>query len=150
MTQPASPADETFLRPALELAERGRGFVEPNPLVGAVVVRDGRVVGEGFHERFGQPHAEVNALCQARDQARGATLYVTLEACSHHGKTPPCTAAIIASGVRRVVAATTDPSRHAGGRGFAQPPGAGIEVTTPLLETEARRQNAPFFKLVTT
>lgn len=150
MTHPPVPTDGTFLRRALELAERGRGFVEPNPLVGAVVVRDGRIVGEGYHERFGQAHAEVNALGRAGDLAKGATLYVTLEPCCHQGQTPPCTDAVIAAGVRRVVAAATDPSPHACGKGFERLRGAGIEVTTPLLEAEARRQNAPFFKLLTT
>ena len=94
-----------FMRRALELAERGRGHVEPNPLVGAVVVRDGRVIAAGWHEKFGAAHAEINALAQAADLARGATLYVTLEPCCHHGKTPPCTDAIVRAGVARVVAA---------------------------------------------
>src|SRR5437764_13856206 len=102
-------ADESWMRRALELAERGRGSVEPNPLVGAVVVRDGRVVGEGWHQKYGEAHAEVNALAAAGDAARGATLYVTLEPCCHHGKTPPCTDAIRAAGIVRVVAALRDP-----------------------------------------
>src|SRR5262249_51037498 len=93
---------EGHMRRALELAERGRGHVERNPLVGAVLVRDGVVVGEGFHERFGGPHAEVNALAQAGEKAHGATLYVTLEPCCHHGKTPPCTDAVLRTGVTRV------------------------------------------------
>src|SRR5947209_6885745 len=95
--------DDDWMRRALDLAERGRGAVEPNPLVGAVLVRDGRVVGEGWHQRFGGPHAEVNALAAAGDAARGATLYVTLEPCCHHGKTPPCTDAVLHAGVARVV-----------------------------------------------
>src|ERR1700731_3507533 len=98
-------ADSRWMRRALELAERGRGMVEPNPLVGAVVVRDGKIVGEGCHQRFGAAHAEVNALAAAGEAARGATLYVTLEPCGHHGKTPPCTDAIIRAGVGKVVAA---------------------------------------------
>src|SRR5271163_3687849 len=98
-----------WMQRALELAERGRGFVEPNPLVGAVVVRDGRLVGEGWHQRHGQAHAEVNALAAAGGAARGATLYVTLEPCCHFGKTPPCTDAVIQAGVTRVIAAMSDP-----------------------------------------
>src|SRR5207237_7245558 len=94
--------DERWMRQALDLAERGRGAVEPNPLVGAVVVRDGQVVGEGWHQRFGEAHAEVHALDQAGAAARGATLYVTLEPCCHHGKTPPCTDAVSAAGIARV------------------------------------------------
>src|SRR5947209_11229389 len=97
------------MRRALAEAERGRGWVEPNPLVGAVVVRDGRAVGVGHHERFGGPHAEVVALNRAGASALGATLYVTLEPCCHHGKTPPCTGAVVAAGVARVVAAMPDP-----------------------------------------
>ena len=102
---------------ALELAERGRGHVEPNPLVGAVVVRDGQLVGEGWHQRYGQAHAEVNALAAAGDAARGATLYVTLEPCCHHGKTPPCTDAVIRAGIGRVVAAMSDPFPQVAGQG---------------------------------
>ncbi len=101
--------DETWMQRALNLAKQGRGFVEPNPLVGAVVVRDGQLVGEGWHQRDGGPHAEVFALEAAGELARGATLYVTLEPCCHRGKTPPCTDAVVRSGVRRVVAAMSDP-----------------------------------------
>ena len=101
--------DEIWMARALELAERGRGHVEPNPLVGAVVVRDGAIVGEGWHRRYGEAHAEVNALAAAGDAARAATLFVTLEPCCHHGKTPPCTDAVLRAGVRRVVAAMADP-----------------------------------------
>src|SRR4051794_31195583 len=110
-------ADEQWMRRALELAERGRGWVEPNPLVGAAVVCDGVVVGECWHERFGGPHAEVNALAAAGEAARGATLYVTLEPCCHHGKTPPCTDAILKAGITRVVAAMQDPFPLVSGRG---------------------------------
>src|SRR5437867_7419705 len=97
--------DERFMRRALELATRGRGFVEPNPLVGAVLVRGETIIGEGYHERFGEAHAEVNALAQTGPAAHGATLYVNLEPCCHHGKTPPCTDALIAAGVERIVVA---------------------------------------------
>src|SRR2546423_3941338 len=107
--------DRAYMRRALDLARKGWGQTAPNPMVGAVVVRDGRIVGEGFHGGFGEPHAEVNALRAAGDDARGATLYVTLEPCSHHGQTPPCTDAIIATGIRRVVAAIADPTEVAGG-----------------------------------
>src|SRR5437016_1235939 len=97
--------DETWMVRALELAERGRGHVEPNPLVGAVLVRDGKLVGEGWHQKFGEAHAEVHALAAAGAAARGATLYVTLEPCCHQGKTPPCSDALIRAGIARVVAA---------------------------------------------
>ena len=108
---------------ALELAERGRGWVEPNPLVGAVAVRDGHVVGEGWHEKFGQAHAEVNALKHAGEAATGSTLYVTLEPCCHFGKTPPCTLNVIQAGIRRVVVAMLDPFPHGRGAGSRPSPG---------------------------
>ncbi len=135
---------------ALELAERGRGYVEPNPLVGAVVVRDGRMVGEGWHQRYGEAHAEVNALAAAGEAARGATLYVTLEPCCHHGKTPPCTDAILQAGVARVVAAMTDPFPEVAGKGLSILQAAGVTVVVGLGEKEARRLNAPYLKLLTT
>jgi diaminohydroxyphosphoribosylaminopyrimidine deaminase / 5-amino-6-(5-phosphoribosylamino)uracil reductase len=112
---------------ALELAERGRGTTHPNPVVGAVLVRDGEVVGEGWHERKGGPHAEVVALAAAGDRARGATLYVTMEPCAHHGTTPPCTAAVIDAGVAKVVAGSLDPNPEAAG-GFDLLRAAGVEV----------------------
>jgi diaminohydroxyphosphoribosylaminopyrimidine deaminase/5-amino-6-(5-phosphoribosylamino)uracil reductase len=145
----AETDDLHWMRRALELAARGRGYVEPNPLVGAVVVRDGQVVGEGWHERFGGPHAEVHALAQAGPAARGATLYVTLEPCCHYGKTPPCTEAIVRAGIRRVVAALTDPFPEVAGRGGAQLQAAGVEYVVGLAEAEARRLNAPYLTLVT-
>jgi len=134
---------------ALELAERGRGRVEPNPLVGAVAVRDGRVVGEGFHERFGGPHAEPNAIAAAGEACRGATLYVTLEPCTHQGNTPPCVPAVVGAGFARVVAAMIDPDPRNQGRGIEQLRKAGIEVEVGLLEAAAQRLNAPFTKLTT-
>lgn len=134
---------------ALELAERGRGWVEPNPMVGAIVVRDGRILGEGFHERFGGPHAEPNAIAAAGPACRGATLYVTLEPCTHFGKTPPCVPAIIAAGFARVIAAMVDPDPRNQGRGIEELRKAGIQVELGLLEAEARRLNAPFIKLTT-
>jgi len=127
------------LERALELAERGRGTTHPNPVVGAVVVRDGTVVGEGWHERKGGPHAEVNALAAAGERARGATLYVTMEPCSHHGTTPPCTEAILRAGVSRVVAGSRDPHPGHGG-GLERLGAAGVEVE--LAESfAARAQN---------
>jgi diaminohydroxyphosphoribosylaminopyrimidine deaminase/5-amino-6-(5-phosphoribosylamino)uracil reductase len=137
------------MRRALELAERGRGFVEPNPLVGAVLVRDGTIVGEGWHQRFGQEHAEIHALHAAGEAARGSTLYVTLEPCCHHGKTPPCTDAILRAGVSRVVAALADPFSQVAGMGAAQLRAAGIPVELGLCAAEARWQNAPYLKLIT-
>jgi diaminohydroxyphosphoribosylaminopyrimidine deaminase / 5-amino-6-(5-phosphoribosylamino)uracil reductase len=128
----------THLERALELAERGRGTTHPNPVVGAVVVRDGAVVGEGWHERPGGPHAEVVALEQAGEAARGATLYATLEPCSHHGRTPPCADALIAAGVARVVAASDDPTPEI--EGFERLREAGVDVE--LVDSfEARAQN---------
>src|SRR3954453_22218995 len=123
-----SSHDERWMRHALALAARGRGHVEPNPMVGAVVVRDGVAVGEGWHQRFGGPHAEVHALAAAGDAARGATLYVTLEPCCHIGKTPPCTDAVLRAGIRRVVAAMLDPFPQVAGRGVNQLRAAGVEV----------------------
>src|SRR5262245_42676344 len=121
-------ADEFWMARALELAEAGRGHVEPNPLVGAVVVADDRAVGEGWHQRYGGPHAEGVALAAAGELARGATLYVTLEPCCHHGKTPPCTDAMLRAGVRRVVAALADPFPAVAGQGAALLCRAGVEV----------------------
>ncbi len=113
---------------AIELAERGRGTTYPNPVVGAVVVRDGEVVGEGWHERRGEPHAEVHALRAAGERARGATLYVTLEPCAHHGQTPPCADAVIDAGVDRVVVGVLDPNPEVAGRGLERLRAAGIDV----------------------
>jgi diaminohydroxyphosphoribosylaminopyrimidine deaminase/5-amino-6-(5-phosphoribosylamino)uracil reductase len=136
------------MRRALELAARGVGSVEPNPAVGCVVVADdASLIGEGWHERFGGPHAEINALAQAGEQARGATLYVTLEPCCHFGKTPPCSRAVIAAGVRRVVVGTQDPAAHVAGGGIAELRAAGIQVEVGLLQQEARNLIAPFAKL---
>jgi diaminohydroxyphosphoribosylaminopyrimidine deaminase/5-amino-6-(5-phosphoribosylamino)uracil reductase len=140
--------DEVFLQRALELAERGRFSVSPNPMVGCVVVRDGQVLGEGWHERAGEAHAEVNAL-RACGDARGATMYVTLEPCSHHGRTPPCAEAVIASGVSRVVIAMPDPNEIVDGRGIEALRKAGIDVRVGLLESEARRLNEKFVWSVT-
>jgi diaminohydroxyphosphoribosylaminopyrimidine deaminase / 5-amino-6-(5-phosphoribosylamino)uracil reductase len=144
-----SMTDNDYMVRALALAARGRGYVEPNPLVGAVVVRDGTIVGEGWHEKFGQAHAEVNALQQAGDRARGASLYVTLEPCCHFGKTPPCTEAVIGSGIRRVVVAMLDPFPQVAGRGVSRLREAGIVVEVGVGEAgdfSARQLNAPYLK----
>ena len=145
------PTDERHLRRALALAGRGRGHVEPNPMVGAVVVdAAGAVVGEGWHERFGGPHAEVNAFAAAGESARGGTLYVTLEPCCHHGKTPPCTDAVLKSGVRRVVVALADPFPKVAGGGIALLRAAGLDVTVGVCEAEARELNDTYLKLLAT
>lgn len=132
---------------ALALAERGRGLAEPNPLVGAVLVRNGRAVGEGAYERFGGPHAEVHALAAAGDHARGATLYVSLEPCDHVGKTPACAPALVQAGLARVVIAALDPTAVDRGGGVAILRRAGIAVDVGLCADAAARQNAGFFKL---
>lgn len=142
--------DEHWMRQALQLAEQGRGHVEPNPLVGAVIVRDGILVGAGWHQQFGQAHAEVNALAAAGEAARGATLYVTLEPCCHHGKTPPCTDAVIRAGIARVVAALEDPFPQVAGQGAALLRAAGIPIEFGVCADEARRQNAPYLQLLRT
>ncbi len=141
--------DGRWMQMALRLANRGIGSVEPNPAVGAVIVSQGRVIGRGWHKKFGGPHAEINALedCRTLDvRTRGATMYITLEPCCHYGKTPPCTDAIIAAGMAKVVVATIDPSGHANGKGVEQLRRAGIEVLTGICEAQARLLNAPFIK----
>jgi diaminohydroxyphosphoribosylaminopyrimidine deaminase/5-amino-6-(5-phosphoribosylamino)uracil reductase len=146
MSEPWSALDVGWMRRALELASRGRGAVEPNPLVAAVLVREGEVVGEGWHQRFGGPHAEVEALRGAGNGARGATLYVTLEPCCHYGKTAPCTRALIEAGVARVVAACRDPFPPVSANGLPELRAAGIAVEAGLLRREAQELNAPYFK----
>jgi len=136
--------DSEAMKIALRLAEKGRGRVEPNPVVGCVIVKGDQVVGKGYHAVFGGPHAEVHAIRNAGRSANGAALYVTLEPCSTHGKTPPCTDAIKAAGIRRVVIAAPDPTQPSGARVLRR---AGIEVVTGVLREEAQEQNAPFFKL---
>jgi diaminohydroxyphosphoribosylaminopyrimidine deaminase/5-amino-6-(5-phosphoribosylamino)uracil reductase len=129
---------------ALELAERGAGLTSPNPMVGAVVVAAGRPVGAGFHAKAGGPHAEIEALAQAGDEARGATLYVTLEPCNHTGRTPPCADAVRRAGIRRVVVAMTDPNPRVAGGGRSVLSSAGIEVALGCRELEARLLNRAF------
>jgi len=144
--------DDALMSRAIELARRGEGCVEPNPMVGALVVDDQRrVLGEGWHERFGGPHAEINAFARAGTRTAGATLFVTLEPCSHtRKKTPPCADAVIAAGIRRVVIGTRDPNPQVDGGGIAKLRAAGIEVEVGLLEEECRALIAPFAKRVTT
>jgi diaminohydroxyphosphoribosylaminopyrimidine deaminase/5-amino-6-(5-phosphoribosylamino)uracil reductase len=143
------PNDAAFMQRALRLAVRGQGYVEPNPMVGCVIVHPGgEIIGEGYHRRFGGPHAEIEALRRCRTSPRGATVYVTLEPCCHFGKTPPCTPALIEAGVRRVVAAMRDPTPQVAGRGFKKLRAAGIRVETGLLAEQAAELNAPFLKLM--
>jgi diaminohydroxyphosphoribosylaminopyrimidine deaminase / 5-amino-6-(5-phosphoribosylamino)uracil reductase len=140
----------SFLERALELAERGRGTTQPNPVVGAVLVRDGEVVGEGWHERKGEAHAEVNALAAAGDRARGSTLYVTLEPCAHVGSTPPCAQAVIDAGVAKVVVGTRDPSPNAaGGLERLREAGVETELADGELGFQARQQNEAWLTWVT-
>ncbi|MCB9856105.1 MAG: bifunctional diaminohydroxyphosphoribosylaminopyrimidine deaminase/5-amino-6-(5-phosphoribosylamino)uracil reductase RibD [Phycisphaerales bacterium] len=129
---------------ALELAARGQGLVEPNPMVGCVIVKSGRIVGEGHHQKFGGPHAEIHALRKAGRAARGATAYVTLEPCAHHGKTPPCTDALIQAEISRCVVATRDPNPLVAGRGISALRKARIQVATGLLSGDAQRLISPF------
>lgn len=142
-------ADHRWMAQALQLAERGLWTTSPNPRVGCLLVKDGMVVGEGWHAKAGEPHAEVHALRAAGDQARGATAYVTLEPCSHHGRTPPCAEALIAAGVRRVVAAMSDPNPLVAGKGIALLQAAGIVTACGLLENEARELNIGFVARMT-
>jgi diaminohydroxyphosphoribosylaminopyrimidine deaminase/5-amino-6-(5-phosphoribosylamino)uracil reductase len=142
--------DTQMMQRAIDLARNGEGFVEPNPMVGCVIVKEGEVVGEGWHQRFGGPHAEVEALRAAGERARGGTMYVSLEPCCHQGKTPPCTEAIISAGIARVVTAMPDPFPQVSGGGFSRLRDAGIAVEAGLQETEARELNAPYLKLLST
>lgn len=143
---PFTTADREFMARALRLARRGLYTTQPNPRVGCVIVRDGEVVGEGWHRRAGGPHAEIEALRSAGDAARGATVYVTLEPCSHHGRTPPCADALIGAGVGRVVAAMVDPNPQVAGRGLERLREAGIETGSGLLADEAGSLNPGFVK----
>jgi diaminohydroxyphosphoribosylaminopyrimidine deaminase/5-amino-6-(5-phosphoribosylamino)uracil reductase len=145
--------DEKFMEMALRLARRGISSVEPNPAVGAIITKANQIIGRGWHRKFGGHHAEINALedCQSLGVTpNGATMYVTLEPCSHKGKTGPCTQAVISAGIAKVFVAMTDPSEHANGKGIEQLRQAGIEVHTGICETQAKLLNAPFVKYVTT
>lgn len=134
----------SYMRRALSLAEKARGFTEPNPLVGAVIVKDGKIVGEGYHKKAGTPHAEINALSDALQYAMGATMYVTLEPCSHYGKTPPCANALVRAGIKEVFIALEDPNPLVNGKGIGILKEAGIKVHCGLLRDEAVRQNRVF------
>lgn len=141
---------EALMRYALEISGKALGNTAPNPMVGAVVLdKDGNLVGEGYHERAGQPHAEVNALNMAADKAKGGTIIVTLEPCSHYGRTPPCTQAIIKAGIAKAVVATLDPNPKVAGRGVKILREAGLEVQLGVLEAQAKRKNEVFFKWIT-
>lgn len=144
------PADELYMRRVLALARQAEGRTWPNPMVGAVLVRNGRIVGEGWHHRAGEPHAEILALRRAGKKSAGATLYINLEPCAHYGRTPPCSLAVIAGRVKRVVAAIRDPNPKVAGKGFAQLRKAGIRVDVGLLAAEARELNEVFLKKITT
>lgn len=142
--------DEQMMARAISLARNGLGRTSPNPLVGAVIVRDGRIVAEGWHRKAGTPHAEIHALNMAGELARGATVYVSLEPCAHYGRTGPCAKALVEAGVSRVVVAMTDPNPKVAGKGIAILQEAGIQVTTGVLEQEARQLNEVFLKWMTT
>ncbi|MEN9799722.1 MAG: hypothetical protein RL653_3419 [Pseudomonadota bacterium] len=150
MASPRSTPDERFMAQALAEARKAEGLTHPNPAVGALVVKGGKVVGRGFHARAGAPHAEVVALAEAGTRARGATLYTTLEPCNHHGRTPPCSDAVLAAGIRRVVVGSFDPNPLVSGRGLKRLRRAGVELVTGILRDEADRLNRPFFKFMTT
>lgn len=145
-----SGTDRKMMRRALALAERGRGSTSPNPPVGAVIVSGGRVVGEGWHRRAGEAHAEIEALTAAGEAARGATMYVTLEPCTVHGRTPPCAPAVAAAGIARVVIGTTDPNPRVDGQGIRELAAAGVAVDAGILDLEARRMIQAFAKHVRT
>ena len=136
--------DEKWMRRALELAAKGRGYTSPNPMVGAVLVRGGRRIAEGYHQRYGQPHAEIEALARAGTRTRGSTLYVTLEPCSHWGKTPPCVDSITRAGIKRVVAAMQDPNPLVSGKGFAALKRHGISISKGILQKESAYLNRAF------
>lgn len=136
--------DEEYMRMAVELAERGRGFVNPNPMVGAVIVKDGRIIGQGWHRKYGELHAERNALADCTENPAGATIYVTLEPCCHQGKTPPCTDALLEAGIRRVVIGAMDPNPLVGGKGAAILREHGVSVETGVLQKECEEQNRIF------
>ncbi len=142
--------DEYYMAKAIELAKKGAGFVNPNPMVGAVIVKDGRIIGEGYHEKYGQLHAERNALKNCSESPEGATIYVTLEPCCHYGKTPPCTEAIIENKIARVVVGALDVNPLVAGKGVEILRNHGIEVVTGILKDECEKMNKVFQKYITT
>jgi len=140
-------ADTKYMKLALSLAQKGLGNVEPNPAVGCVIVKNDKIIGKGYHRKFGGPHAEINALADCKKRGNcpaGATMYVSLEPCCHFGKTPPCVNAIIAAGIKKVVAAVKDPTKKVAGKGFKILKKAGIEVVVGVCEKEAQELNAAF------
>ncbi|WP_434631585.1 bifunctional diaminohydroxyphosphoribosylaminopyrimidine deaminase/5-amino-6-(5-phosphoribosylamino)uracil reductase RibD [Thermoanaerobacterium thermosaccharolyticum] len=141
---------EKYMKRALQLAKLGLGHTNPNPLVGAVIVKNGRIIGEGYHEYYGGPHAEINALKSAKEDVKGAQLYVTLEPCCHYGKTPPCVDAIVKSGIKDVFIAMEDPNKLVSGKGIKHLKEAGLNVYTGLLKGEAEKINEIFIKYITT
>ncbi len=143
-------SDRNYMHIALKAAEKGRGWTRPNPLVGAIIVQEGEIISEGYHERYGEAHAEVNALRKAAGSAQGATMYVTMEPCSHHGKTPPCCEAIVQAGISRLVCPMEDPNPLVGGKGFAYLRDHGVQVDTGLLAEEARSLNEIFLHYIRT
>lgn len=142
--------DKYYMSYALELAKKGAGYTNPNPLVGAVIVKDGEIIGEGYHQYIGGPHAEVNAFSNTLKDPKGATMYVTLEPCSHYGKTPPCANKIIESGISKVVIGMIDPNPLVGGRGIQLLKDSGIDVVVGVLEDECKKINEIFLKFITT
>ncbi len=143
------PMHEKYMRMALELAEKARGRTNPNPMVGAVLLKDGQIIGQGYHKKAGTPHAEIHALKEAGEKAKGSTLYVTLEPCSHYGRTPPCSEAVIKAGISEVFVAMQDPNPLVAGRGIKLMTDAGIKVNVGLFEKEARELNEVFIKYIT-
>lgn len=143
-------SDLDYMRLALELARRGRGWTSPNPMVGAVIVKDGRIIGRGWHERCGQPHAERNALASCAEDPRGAVMYVTLEPCCHHGRQPPCTDAILEAGIRRVAVGSGDPNPLVAGKGIGILRDHGVEVVEDVLREECDKLNEIFFHYIQT
>ena len=142
--------DELYMRQALTLAKKGCGWVNPNPMVGAVIVKNGQIIGSGYHQKYGDLHAERNALASCRESPKDATMYVTLEPCCHYGKTGPCTTAILQSGIRRVVIGSKDPNPLVCGKGIQELEKAGIQVTTGVLKEECNRLNTTFFHFIQT
>ena len=140
---------EIYMQRALELARRGWGTTNPNPLVGAVIVKNGEIIGEGYHKKPGEPHAEINALAQAGKKSEGSTLYVNLEPCSHFGRTAPCTDTLIKAGIKEVVIAMQDPNPEVSGKGIKKLKQAGIKVIEGILEEEAKKLNEIFIKYIT-
>lgn len=141
--------DEKYLLECFKLAQKGAGYVSPNPLVGCVIVKDGKIIGKGYHKQFGKAHAEANAIKQAAEKTEGATLYVNLEPCNYFGKTPPCTDLIISKGIKKVVIGTRDPNPLVNGKGIKKLKKEGIEVVEGVLETESKKLNEFFYKYIT-